>query len=554
MNESPSPQPPAFAQGALLGALTMPALMALLALTHTLLGLPFLPLDVLDWLARALPGPLVTFGVDSLVAALLALGLGATIDSAAKLAEQIMALSLFWIAGLLLVSLLFALRQRGQKAGVGALLGLAAAVPLILILPSVQFLTQADPLLSAAWVLLVLVSYFSLMSRAYDALRPVPAPEAAQSGAALKTLDRRSFLIGLGGASAVLTVVGAGLSALLARRDEPELVLTTPRPRPDPLTIVDGQGNPLPNAADPLVPAPGTRPEYTPVADHYRIDINTRPVEIRAQDYRLQIVGKVENPVEWTLDEIYAMPTADAFITMACISNPIGGSLISTTKWTGVPMREVLARVKPAADAVALHIFGEDGFDEYLPLAWIEADERIMLCHSFDGAPLPVKNGFPLRVHIPDRYGMKQPKWITRIEVVSRAGEGYWVRRGWSADAFVRATSVIDTVAVDSAYERDGILYVPIGGIAWAGARGVGKVEVQVDDSGWQEAALRAPLSERTWVIWRYDWPFSEGRHRFTVRATEADGTPQIREEAPVRPDGATGYHSQAVTLRAPGT
>ena len=553
MNELPSSQPSAFGRGALLGALTMPALLALLALTHTLFGLPFLPLDVFDWLARALPGPLVTFGIDSLVALLLALGLGATIDSAAKLAEQIMALGLFWLLGLLLVGLLFGLRQRGQKVIIGALLGLAAAIPLVLVLLSVQFLTQADPLLSAAWVLLVLVSYFSLMSRAYDALYASAAPEAETPTASLRPLDRRSFLIGLGSASAVLTVVGAGLSALLARRDEPELVLTTPRPRPDALTAVDGQGNPLPNADDPLIPAAGTRPEYTPVADHYRIDINTRPIEIRAEDYRLQIVGKVENPVEWTLDEIYAMPTVDAFITMACISNPIGGSLISTTKWTGVPMRDVLDKVQPTPDAVALHIFGEDGFDEFLPLAWVEADERIMLCHSFDGAPLPVKNGFPLRVHIPDRFGMKQPKWITRIEVVSRDGEGYWVRRGWSADAFVRTTSVIDTVAVDSAYERDGAFYVPIGGIAWAGARGISKVEVQVDDGAWEEAELRAPLSERTWVIWRYDWPFSEGRHRFTVRATEADGRPQLREEAPVRPNGASGYHSQAVALRALG-
>jgi DMSO/TMAO reductase YedYZ molybdopterin-dependent catalytic subunit len=550
MNETPaSPSP--FLQGALLGALTMPALIALLALTHTLFGLPFLPLDVFDWLARALPGPLVTFGVDSIVAVLLALGLGANIDSAAKLAEQIMALGLFWGLGLLLVGLLFVLRQRGQKPSVGALLGVAVAVPLILVVLSVQFLLQATPVLSAAWVLLLMIGYFGLMSRAYDALY-APAPAAAPS-ATLTPLDRRSFLIGLGGASAVLTVVGAGLSALLARRDEPELTLTTPRPRPDALVATDGQGNPLPNAGDPLVPAPGTRPEYTPVADHYRIDINTRPVEIRAEDYTLQIVGKVQNPMAWTLEDLYAMPTVDAFITMACISNPIGGSLISTTKWTGIPMRDVLDKVKPEADAVALHIFGEDGFDEYLPLAWIEADERIMLCHSFDGAPLPVKNGFPLRVHIPDRYGMKQPKWITRIEVVGREGEGYWVRRGWSADAFVRTTSVVDTVAVDAAYEQDGAFYVPIGGIAWGGARGIRKVEVQVDDGEWQEATLRAPMSERTWVIWRYDWAFTEGRHRFTVRATEADGTAQIREEAPVRPDGATGYHSQAASLRAPG-
>ncbi|RMG84224.1 MAG: molybdopterin-binding oxidoreductase, partial [Chloroflexi bacterium] len=179
-----------------------------------------------------------------------------------------------------------------------------------------------------------------------------------------------------------------------------------------------------------------------------------------------------------------------------------------------------------------------------LSLELVREDPRIMLCYAWDGQPLRQKHGFPLRVYIPNLYGMKQPKWITRITAVEDWEPGYWVVRGWSATAEVRTTSVIDTIAIDSVYEADGQQYVPMGGIAYSGARGISKVEVRVDDGEWQEARLRTPLSETTWVIWRYDWPFEEGRHTFTVRTFEADGTPQIADINPRRPDGATGLHS----------
>jgi hypothetical protein len=179
-------------------------------------------------------------------------------------------------------------------------------------------------------------------------------------------------------------------------------------------------------------------------------------------------------------------------------------------------------------------------------------DARIMLTYAWDGQPLTEGHGFPLRIYIPDYFGMKQPKWITRIEVVADYEEGYWVRRGWDEVARMRATSVIDTVAVDAIYEENGVMLVPIGGIAHAGARGIAKVEVQVDEGEWVEAALRAPLSETTWVIWRYDWPFTEGRHTFAVRCTESSGAPQIEDSAPPRPSGATGIHTRSAAVTAP--
>jgi hypothetical protein len=172
-----------------------------------------------------------------------------------------------------------------------------------------------------------------------------------------------------------------------------------------------------------------------------------------------------------------------------------------------------------------------------------------MLCYNWEGIPLLHKHGFPLRIYIPDRYGMKQPKWITDIEISDEYTEGYWVERGWDSVARMRATSVVDVAASDMSFERDGQTLVPVGGIAHAGARGISKVEVQVDDGEWVEAQLRAPLSETTWVIWRHDWPFEEGQHVFRVRCYEKDGTPQIEASSGAHPSGATGYDRMSQTF-----
>ncbi len=233
----------------------------------------------------------------------------------------------------------------------------------------------------------------------------------------------------------------------------------------------------------------------------------------------------------------------DLLITMQCISNPIAGDLISTTRWTGVPLQDILEALQVQEDGRYLKITAADGFDEIVDLSLAE-DRNVMLCYEWDSKPLTERNGFPVRIYIPNRYGMKQPKWITGMEVIPEWEEGYWVRRGWSKEAIMRTVSVIDTVATEAIYESAGTNYVPLGGIAFAGARGISRVEVKIDDGEWTEAQLREPLSDRTWVIWRYDWPFAEGFHDFSVRCVDGEGNPQIEEPNPVRPDGATGVHT----------
>ncbi|HEC23032.1 MAG TPA: molybdopterin-binding oxidoreductase, partial [Chloroflexi bacterium] len=361
-----------------------------------------------------------------------------------------------------------------------------------------------------------------------------PAEEPAPLSAG--QLERRRFLIRLGGATAAITVVGAGLGAALTRREGSSSVAESPP---------EGTPTAAPSADDGLLePAPGTRPETTPIERHYRIDINLTPPAIDEADWRLRITGMVDNPLELTLDDLRNnYEPIDRFITLECISNRIGGNLIGTTLWTGASLQAVLADAGVQEGAAYIRIHARDGFWEILPLETLYADERIMLTYGMDGQPLQQKHGFPLRIYIPDRFGMKQPKWITELEVMATYDQGYWVERGWDEEARVRATSVIDTVqAIDENT-------VAIGGIAYAGARGISKVEVQIDEGEWVEAQLRPPLSDTTWVIWRYDWPFEAGAHVFRVRCYEGDGTPQIEEENDPHPSGATGIHTAISNL-----
>ena len=349
-------------------------------------------------------------------------------------------------------------------------------------------------------------------------------------------------------ASATITVVGSGLGAVLANRErrEREAALEMSAAHDTEAT----EGPLFPNADDPVTPVPSTRPEYTPIKDHYQVYLQTEPTVIEAEGYVLPITGMVDNPLMLTLDDIRNnFEQRDQYITLSCISGRVGTGLISTTQWSGVSMQDILAAAQVGDDATHLIINSGDGFYETVDLDLIASDRRIMLCHSWDGNTLPVGHGFPLRIWIPDRFGMKQPKWITSMEVTNVYQDGYWVERNWSKEALVKTTSVIDTVAVNAIIEDGDQMLVPVGGIAWAGDRQISKVEVRVDGGPWQAAQLRAPLSETTWVIWRYEWPFEAGEHLFEVRCAEGDGTPQIEEEARARPDGAAGIHSEEATL-----
>lgn len=533
---------PSVLTGAFAGLLLTAPVVAIFFLADQAAGLPFVPFDLFDFIGqRVLPGGILTQGIDMMVETIIALNLGET-SSAAKNIEQLIGLGLFLTAGAVCGALLFFAVPRikgpvGQGYNPGIILGSAAGIIMLLISLEINVTATADPSIGTVWIIAMFLAWGMALNWVYSRLAAAPLPGEAPPETNVTVIDRRQFVIRLGGATAALTVVGAGLGALL-------------KPRLEPVSVEVAQNTTLTNTGDTLVPAPGTRPEYTPLDQHYRIDISARPPVIDGTAWRLKVEGLVDNPTEFTLDDLRAFPAIDQFVTLACISNRLGGDLTSTTRWTGVSLQTIMDVVQPKANGTHLRITSADGFDEVLDLSLAQEDSRVMLAYDWDGEPLRQKHGFPLRVYIPDRFGMKQPKWITKIEVIDKWEEGYWVRRGWSAEAIMVTTSVIDTVAADSLIQDGDRYLVPIGGIAHAGARGIQKVEVKVDNGAWVEAKLRAPLSETTWVIWRYDWLFAPGTHTFAVRCVDGDGTPQIETVRGVRPDGATGIHTANKNLQ----
>jgi DMSO/TMAO reductase YedYZ molybdopterin-dependent catalytic subunit len=540
---------PGLLAGALVGVMLTAALIAVLYAAWRTAGLPFVPFDVFDWLTRVLPGRLIAFGIGSMVALIRALNLGPT-SVVAKAVEQAMGIAGLFLTGIVAGAILFVVLRamRGRYAWVlGLLLGLVVGVPVLLISYYAGQTASVAPAAGVLWILFAFLAWGAAFAWAYRSLRPAGVPAvagepAAAAQASVERVNRRQFLVRLGGATAVITVAGAAVGVLSQNLRRRRMV--------GPPAERWSATHALPNAGAPVKPAPGTRPEYTPLDRHYRIDINTIPPAVEENQWALKVTGLVEKPLTLTLDRLRRYEPMHQFITLACISNPVGGDLVGTTRWTGVSLQRLLPDLGLQPTATHLKIRSVDGFYEIVPLDIVRSDERVMLVYAWDGVPLLREHGFPLRIYIPDVYGMKQPKWIESIEATDRWEPGYWVVRGWDRVARMKATSVIDTVAVNmTIIDRSREVLVPIGGIARAGARGISKVELQVDDGPWREAMLRTPLSHLTWVIWRYDWPFRSGEHTFTVRCYDGNGTPQITTPSPPEPSGATGLHSKRMRL-----
>ena len=536
--------------GTLVGALLAAPMLGVMYLGRHLVELPFLPYDLFDWSTRVLPGSLVTFGIDLMIDTMRLVGM--SVADSAKTAEKIFAVLGFFVGGVAASTVFFAVfkyRDRRPDVVAGLVAGALAGLPMVAVSVVITEST-VHPILIVLWLLALFFAWGVVVREAYVRLDPEEAETetAGVQPAAVQVIDRRQFLVRVGAATATITVASTVLGNLLAgaARRELEAELEDSMAH---LTSVS-EKSPFPNANDPLMPAPGTRPEYTPLKDHYKVFIRTEPTIIDGAAWTLPIMGLVDNPVSLTMDDIRNnYDSRDQYVTLSCISGRIPSTLISTTQWTGASLQDILADVRPQSNANYLYITSGDGFYETVALDLIASDERIMLCYGWDGNPIPMDHGFPLRIWLPDRYGMKQPKWITGIEVTEEERPGYWVERGWDAVAQVQSTSVIDTVAGDAVYASNGQQLVPVGGIAWAGDRQISKVELRVDEGPWQEAQLRSPLSETTWVIWRYDWPFVAGNHKFEVRCQEGDGTPQIETSRDNRPSGATGTHKKSVAL-----
>ena len=289
----------------------------------------------------------------------------------------------------------------------------------------------------------------------------------------------------------------------------------------------------------------GMPAEVTPNGQFYQISKNFFDPTVDVAKWSLEVRGLVGKSLKLSLDEFKkAAEPVERYQTFECISNEVGGDLISNAKWKGVRVKDILALadVKPGAQTVIWH--AADGYTESIPLA-VAQEAETLLAYEMNGEPIPQKHGAPVRVLLLNRYGMKQPKWLTAIEVSDKeykATQGYWEQQGWDHEAFVKTNSAFRVETKDGAA-------LALGGWAFAGNRGISTVEVSADDGKtWMPAAVKPPLAENTWQFWSLLWtPPHPGNFSLKVRATDGKGSPQPAQPKPTLPDGGQGYHTVSV-------
>jgi DMSO/TMAO reductase YedYZ molybdopterin-dependent catalytic subunit len=292
----------------------------------------------------------------------------------------------------------------------------------------------------------------------------------------------------------------------------------------------------------------GQSPEITPVQNFYVVSKNFSDPSIAAQGWSLGVGGMVDRPMRLSLAELRALAGASEYVTLECISNNVGGEQMSTGSFTGVRLSELLAMAGPKPQGTWVAFKARDGYSESLPMSLVQGAPEILVAYALDGAPLPMNHGFPARMLIPGHYGMKGPKWLDSIDLVNRESGGYWEQQGWDHNAVVKTTARIDVPSEGGLVKLGAI---SLSGVAFAGTRGISKVEYSTDGgSRWTDAPFKAPLSNLTWVLWKADWtPPREGVYRLQVRATDGTGTRQDQRSAPSYPSGATGYHTINVAV-----
>lgn len=283
----------------------------------------------------------------------------------------------------------------------------------------------------------------------------------------------------------------------------------------------------------------GLSSRITAAEDFYVVDEEIIDPDIDPVAWRLSVSGIVDRPFEVTYDELLAMSAVEQDTTLECISNPVGGDLISTARWTGVPLPALLARAGPRTGALEVVARAVGGYSDSISIEDAQRPDTLVAI-GMNGNALPREHGFPARLLAPRYYGMKQPKWLTSLEVVDAPYRGYWENRGWVKAAVVKTMSRVDTV------ERTGGGWV-IAGVAFAGDRRIERVEVSLDGgASWQEARLETALSRQTWRRWLLPLG-DQAPESAVVRATDGSGMQQTSQVAPPHPDGASGYHEVVV-------
>jgi DMSO/TMAO reductase YedYZ molybdopterin-dependent catalytic subunit len=368
-------------------------------------------------------------------------------------------------------------------------------------------------------------------------LRRLPRADGERPAAGA---DRRSFLTAVGVTAGVAVVAGAA-GRLLGRSARDVAASRAALRLPPPAQSARTPGTAVRLDVD------GITPWQTPNAGFYRVDTALTVPRVAPQDWRLRVHGEVEREVVLTFDDLLAADLLEAWVTLTCVSNEVGGDLAGNARWLGLPLAGVLERAQPRPGADMVLSTSADGFTASTPLQVLRDTPEAMLAIGMNGEPLPLEHGYPVRMVVPGLYGyVSATKWVVDLEV-TRFSErtAYWTHRGWAPKAPIKTASRID---VPGSFAKLSAGRVAVAGVAWAQTRGIAAVEVQVDDGDWAPARLAEDFHVDTWRQWVYFWDATPGNHTLRVRATDGTGERQTSQRAEPMPDGSSGWHS--VTVR----
>lgn len=447
------------------------------------------------------------------------------------------------IVALLGAALAGVLQLRRPPWGVVLLgLGTAAGLAAVVTRPGAAALAVLPPAagaLAGCIVLAVLVA--RLRSWLGRSRRDETGFPAGSGGSGEASVGRRAFFV-LTAVSAV-SAVAIGLGARLAdgARTSVEAIRRALR-LPMPSASVE-----VPAGAE--LGIPGLSPLYTPNDEFYRVDTALEVPVVDPARWRLVVDGLVDQPVDLGFDDLIGRGLQEYSITLTCVSNEVGGDLVGTATWWGVPVRDILRIARPQDGADMVLSRSVDGFTASTPLDAL-TDERIdaILAVAMNGEPLPLEHGFPVRMVVPGLYGyVSATKWLTRLTVTTFAeDEAYWTPRGYAARAPIKFSSRIDTPRPGTRVEAG---RVAIAGVAWAQTVGIERVEVSIDDGPWTAARLSTAVNADTWVQWTIPWDAEPGSHYVSVRAVSRDGEVQTERRSPIAPDGSTGRQRMLLTV-----